>query len=157
MCILVVILCRWLLWLMGLLEGVGGIWPLFLTSKKIPGDWTAAAAHEGGLSKSSCASHGARQEDVVKKSGCRASKIPEKKQHSWMQRGQNPWEKQHFWVQTGQHPCLVAASTGWRLYYLCFTPSTTIGPLCDRECDWEAPTSPFLASKHKWESSTASF
>ena len=34
-------------------------------------------------------------------------------------------------------------------------PST--GSLCDRECDWEAPISPYLASKHKWESSTASF
>ena len=71
---------------MGLLEGVGGIWPPFLTSKKIPRDWAAAAAYEGGLSKSSCASHGAKQEDVVKNSGCRASKIPGKKQHSWFQK-----------------------------------------------------------------------
>ena len=52
---------------------------------------------------------------------------------------------------------LVTPSTGWMLYYLCFTPSTAIGPLCDRECDWEAPISPYLASKHRWESSTASF
>ena len=29
-------------------------------------DWAAAAAHEGGLSNSSCASHGAKQQDVVK-------------------------------------------------------------------------------------------
>ena len=119
MCILVVLLCRWFLWLMGLLEGAGGIWPPFLTSKKIP------RTHEEGLSNSSCASHGAKQEDVVKNSGCRASKIPgksstfgcregkipgksstfgcregkipEKKQHFWVQRAH-----QHFWVQRGQ-------------------------------------------------------
>ena len=30
-------------------------------------------------------------------------------------------------------------------------------PLCDRECDWETPISPYLASKHRWESSTALF
>ena len=29
------------------------------------------------------------------------------------------------------------------LYYLCFTPSTAIGPtVCDRECDWEALSRP---------------
>ena len=89
MCILVILLCRWLLGLMGLAQGVGGIWPPFLTSKKIPRDWAAAAAHEGGLSKSSCASHGAKQEDVIKNSGAERAKSLEK-QHSWMQRGQNP-------------------------------------------------------------------
>ena len=47
--------------------------------KEDPPDWAAAAAHEGGLFNSSCASYGVKQEDVVKKSGCRASKIPGKK------------------------------------------------------------------------------
>ena len=42
-------------------------------------DWAAAAAHEGGLSNSSCASHGAKQEDVVKKQRVRSE--------------QNPWQK----------------------------------------------------------------
>ena len=30
-------------------------------------------------------------------------------------------------------------------------------PLCDSECDWKAPISPYLASKNRWESLTASF
>ena len=63
MCIPVVPLCRWLLWLMGLLEGVEGMWPPFLTSNKIP--WIG---------------------------GCRASKVPGNK-HFGVQRGQNPWKK----------------------------------------------------------------
>ena len=34
---------------------------------------------------------------------------------------------------------IVAPSSGWMLYYLCFTPLTASWtPLCDRECDWEA-------------------
>ena len=62
MCILVVPLCHWLLWLMCLQKGVGGMWPPFLTSNKIPriGGW-------------------------------RASKVPGNK-HFWVQRGQNPWK-----------------------------------------------------------------
>ena len=78
---------------MGLLEGVGGIWPPFLTSKKI-------SRIGPQLRPMSNSSHGAKQEDVVKKQrvrseqnstfGCRAGKIPGKKQHFGMQRGQNP-------------------------------------------------------------------
>ena len=33
----------------------------------------------------------------------------------------------------------------------------TISASPHRECDWEASISPYLASKHRWESSTASF
>ena len=51
--------------------------------KEDPPDWAAAAAHEGGLSNSSCASHGAKQEDVVKKQQVRSE--------------QNPWKKAAFW------------------------------------------------------------
>ena len=47
--------------------------------KEDPPDWAAAAAHEGGLSKSSCASHGAKQEDVVKKQRVRSEQHPWKK------------------------------------------------------------------------------
>ena len=47
--------------------------------KEDPPDWAAAAAHEGASSNSSCASHGAKQEDVVKKQR--------------VQREQNPLEK----------------------------------------------------------------
>ena len=36
---------------------------------------------------------------------------------------------------------LVAPSTGWMLYYLCFSPTAIGPPICDRECDWEAPNS----------------
>ena len=38
-------------------------------------------------------------------------------------------------------PRLSGPSIGWMRYYLCFTSSTAIGPLCDREydreCDWD--------------------
>ena len=47
--------------------------------KEDPPDWAAAAAHEGGLSNWSCASHGAKQEDMVKKQRVRSE--------------QNPWKK----------------------------------------------------------------
>ena len=36
--------------------------------------------------------------------GCRANKIPGRKQHFWVQSEQNPWKKQHFWVQSEQNP-----------------------------------------------------
>ena len=65
--------------------------------KEDPPNFAAAAAHEGGLSNSSCASHGAKQEDVVKKQRVRSE--------------QNPWKKQHFWAQSGQHPWKKAALT----------------------------------------------
>ena len=52
--------------------------------KEDPQDWAAVAAHEEGSSNSSRASHGAKQEDVVKK------------QHFWAQSEQNPWENSTF-------------------------------------------------------------
>ena len=56
-------------------------------------------------------------------------------------------------VQSNSPPQPVECYT-----YLCFSPSNRFRtPLCDRECDWEAPISPYLASKPRWESSTASF
>ena len=65
MCILLVLLCRWHLWLMGLLEGRD--MASFPHIKEDSPDWAAAATHEGGLSNSSRASRGAKQEDAVKK------------------------------------------------------------------------------------------
>ena len=71
--------------------------------KEDPPDWAAAAAHEGGLSNSSCASHEAKQEDSQKTAAAERAKSLEKAA-LWVQSGQNPWKKQHFWVQRGQNP-----------------------------------------------------
>ena len=53
-------------------------------------DWAAA---EGGLSNSSCASHGAKQEDVVKKQRVRSEQNPWKKAESLGAERANPLKK----------------------------------------------------------------
>ena len=89
----VVLLCRWFLWLMGLLEGVGGIWPPFLTSRKIPRIGPQLRPMKGVCQiRVVLAMEPNKKRRSQKTAGAERAESLEKQQF-WVQSGQNPWKK----------------------------------------------------------------
>ena len=60
-----------------------------------------------------------------------------------------PGELFMYWFRARAFLNLVAPSTGWMLYYLCFSPSTAIGPPLRRGVRLGGAISPYLASTHR--------
>ena len=94
-----------------------------------------------GGGKQGCGNRPPIDDRNPKRKFCFAFKATTKLGLNWLATAENQREKpiRNFSIDPASSKRLVAPSTGWMQYYLCFSPQPLYHPLCDRETPPKKP------------------